>query len=57
MWAWDEGTGDVALKQVSETYVNETDELSYLSVGSGNIKPDSCQVDAQSPIPTTPKAS
>ena len=27
VWAWDEKTGDVALKEVVETYVNETDEL------------------------------
>ena len=32
VWAWDEETGDVALKEVVETYVNETDELIRLYV-------------------------
>ena len=31
VWAWDEETGDVALKQVVETYVNETEELIHQS--------------------------
>ena len=32
MWAWDEETGDVALKEVVETYVNETNELIHVFV-------------------------
>ena len=32
VWAWDEETGDVALKQVVETYINETDELTHIHV-------------------------
>ena len=30
VWAWDEDTGDVSLKKVVETYVNETDELVHI---------------------------
>ena len=30
VWAWDEETGDTALKPVLETYVNETDELVHV---------------------------
>ena len=30
VWAWDEETGDVALKEVVETYVNETEELVHI---------------------------
>ena len=37
VWAWDEETGDVALKQVVETYVNETDELIHLHVQGEEI--------------------
>lgn len=37
VWAWDEETGDVALKQVVETYVNETDELVHLHVNGEEI--------------------
>ena len=37
VWAWDEETGDVALKPVVETYVNETDELIHLSVNGEEI--------------------
>ena len=37
VWAWDEETGDVALKQVVETYVNETEELIHLSVNGEEI--------------------
>ena len=37
MWAWDEETGVVALKQVVETYVNETEELIHLSVNGEKI--------------------
>ena len=37
MWAWDEETGDTALKQVVETYVNETDELVHVFVGGEEI--------------------
>ena len=32
VWAWDEETGEVALKPVLETYINECDELIHLSV-------------------------
>lgn len=32
VWAWNEETGEVALKPVVETYVNECDELIHLSV-------------------------
>ena len=37
VWAWDEETGDVALKQVVETYINETTELTHIFVGSEEI--------------------
>ncbi len=37
VWAWDEETGDVALKQVVETYVNETDELIHVFAGGEEI--------------------
>ena len=37
VWAWDEETGDVALKEVVETYVNETDELVHVSVNGEEI--------------------
>ena len=37
VWAWDEETGEVALKPVVETYVNETDELIHLSVNGAEI--------------------
>lgn len=37
VWAWDEETGDVALKQVVETYINETEELVHLSVNGEEI--------------------
>ena len=30
VWAWDEETGEVALKEVVETYVNETEELVHI---------------------------
>ena len=30
VWAWDEETGDVSLKEVVETYINETDELVHV---------------------------
>ena len=30
VWAWNEDTGDVSLKKVVETYVNETDELVHI---------------------------
>ena len=35
--AWDEKTGDIALKQGVETYVNETDELIHLHVNGEKI--------------------
>ena len=37
VWAWDEETGDVALKEVVETYINETDELVHLFVNGEEI--------------------
>lgn len=37
VWAWDEETGDVALKPVVETYVNETDELVHIHVNGEEI--------------------
>ena len=37
VWAWDEKTGDVALKQVVETYVNETTELIHVFVNGEEI--------------------
>ena len=37
VWAWDEETGDIALKEVVETYINETDELVHLFVNGEEI--------------------
>lgn len=37
VWAWDENTGDVSLKKVVETYVNETTELTHIFVGGEEI--------------------
>ena len=37
VWAWDEETGDVALKEVVETYINETDELIHVHVNGEEI--------------------
>lgn len=37
VWAWDEETGEVALKPVLETYVNETDELIHVFVNGEEI--------------------
>ncbi len=37
VWAWDEETGDVALKKVVETYANETDELTHIFVNGEEI--------------------
>ena len=37
VWAWDEETGEVALKEVVETYVNETDELVHVFVNGEEI--------------------
>ena len=37
VWAWDEETGDVALKQVVETYINETTELTHIFVKGEEI--------------------
>ena len=37
VWAWDEETGDVALKEVVETYVNETNELVHVFVNGEEI--------------------
>ena len=34
---WDEQTGDVSLKQVVETYINETDELVHVTVAGEEI--------------------
>ena len=37
VWAWDEETGEVALKQVVETYVNESSELIHVFVNGEEI--------------------
>lgn len=37
VWAWDEETGDIALKRVVETYVNESKELIHLFVNGEEI--------------------
>lgn len=37
VWAWDEETGDVALKPVVETYINETTELTHIFVKGEEI--------------------
>ena len=37
VWAWDEESGDTALKEVVETYVNETDELVHIFVNDEEI--------------------
>lgn len=37
VWAWDEETGDVALKLVVETYINETEELVHVFVNGEEI--------------------
>ena len=37
VWAWDEETGEIALKEVVETYVNETDELVHVFVNGEEI--------------------
>ena len=37
VWAWDEETGDMALKEVVETYINETDELIHVHVNGEEI--------------------
>ena len=37
VWAWDEETGNVALKQVVETYVNESTELVHVFVDGEEI--------------------
>ena len=37
VWAWDEETGDVALKPVVEVYVNETNELTHIFVDGREI--------------------
>lgn len=37
VWAWDEQTGEVALRPVMETYVNETDELVHVFVNGEEI--------------------
>ena len=37
VWAWDEESGDVALKEVVEIYVNESDILVHLFVNSEEI--------------------
>ena len=37
VWAWDEETDDVALKQVVETYINETTELTHVFVNGEEI--------------------
>ena len=37
VWAWDEESGDVALKKVVETYINKTDELIHVFVNGEKI--------------------
>ena len=37
VWAWDEETGGTALKQVVETYINETTELVHVYVNGEDI--------------------
>ena len=37
VWAWDEKTDDVVLKQVVETYINETTELTHVFVNGEEI--------------------
>ena len=37
VWAWDEETGEVALKQVVETYVRESEELIHIFVNGEEI--------------------
>ena len=37
VWAWDEETGDVALKRVVETYPNQSDELIHVFVNGEEI--------------------
>ncbi len=37
VWAWDETTGDVALKEVIETYENETTELVHVFINGDEI--------------------
>lgn len=37
VWAWDEESGTVGIKQVVETYVNETSELVHVFVGGEEI--------------------
>ena len=34
VWAWNEETGETELKQVVETYINETDELTHVFMGT-----------------------
>lgn len=37
VWAWDEKTGDVSLKKVVETYINETEEVVHIFVQGEEI--------------------
>ena len=37
VWAWNEDTGKTELKQVVETYINETDELTHVFVNGEEI--------------------
>ena len=37
VWAWSEETGDISLKKVVETYINETDELVHIFVNGEEI--------------------
>ena len=37
VWAWDEATGDVSLKKVVETYINESCELVHLFINGEEI--------------------
>ena len=37
VWAWDEETGEVGLKEVVETYINETNELVHILIDGEEI--------------------
>ena len=37
VWAWDEETGEIGLRQVKETYVNKTEELVHIQVNHEEI--------------------
>ena len=37
VWAWNEDTGDVELKEVAETYINESTELVHIGINDAEI--------------------